>query len=156
MIPVSSGSRYNTEVRHKRQAHCVYYCEYHLVLVTKYRRKVFNNGVFAYLKVKLKEINKCYPEIEFLEVNHDKDHIHLLVSIPPKMSVGSVVRIVKANTAKRIKEKFGYVRELYWGTDGIWSDGYFVSTVGVNEQVVKKYIENQGKEDTGQAMLELD
>ena len=44
---------------------------------------------------------------------------------------------------------------MYWGTDGIWSDGYFVSTVGLNEKVVKQYIENQGKEDTGQAMLEL-
>jgi putative transposase len=99
VIPVSSGNRYNTEVRYKKQAHCVYHCEYHVVLVTKYRRKVFSNGVFAYLRIKLKEINKYYPEIEFLEVNHDKDHIHMLVSIPPKMSVGSVVRIVKANTA---------------------------------------------------------
>ena len=61
----------------------------------------------------------------------------------------------EANTAKRLKEKFSYIKTLYWGTDGIWSDGYFVSTVGVNEQVIKQYIENQGKEDTGQAMLEL-
>jgi putative transposase len=125
------------------------------VIVTKYRREVFNEGVFAYFSLKVKEITKYYPEIEFVEVNHDKDHVHMLVSIPPKMSVGSVVRILKANTSKRLKEKFSFVKELYWGTDGIWSDGYFVSTVGVNEKVVKKYIENQGKEDSGQAMLEL-
>jgi len=106
--------------------------------------------------LKLKEINKYYPEIAFVEVNHDMDHVHMLVSVPPKMSVGSVVRVIKANTSKRLKEEFNYVKELYWGTDGIWSDGYFVSTVGLNEQVVKRYIDNQGKEDTGQAMLELE
>lgn len=143
-------------MRYKKQAHCVYHCEYHLVLVTKYRREVFNKGVFAYFRIKLKEINKYYPEIEFKEINHDKDHIHMLITIPPKMSVGSVVRIVKANTSKRLKEKFDFVRLLYWGTDGVWSDGYFVSTVGLSEKVIKQYIENQGKEDTGQAMLELD
>lgn len=142
-------------MRYRRQAHCVYHCEYHLVLVTKYRRQVFTPGVFAYFKLRLKEVNKYYPEIAFVEVNHDKDHVHMLVSVPPKMSVGSVVRIIKANTSKRLKEKFSYVKEHYWGTDGVWSDGYFVSTVGLNEKVVKKYIEQQGKEDTGQAMLEL-
>ena len=142
-------------MEYRRQAHSVYYCKYHLVLVTKYRRKVFNQGVFAYFMLKLKEVNKYYPEIEFVEVNHDKDHIHMLISVPPKMSVGSVVRIVKANTSKAVKEKFEFVKQLYWGTDGIWSEGYFVSTVGVNEQVIKQYVLNQGKEDAGRAELEL-
>ena len=126
-----------------------------MVFPTKYRREVFNSGVFAYLEVKLKEINKYYPEIEFKEVNHDKDHVHFLVSIPPKLSVSSVVRIIKANTSKGMKDKFPFLKELYWGTDGIWSDGYFVSTVGLNEETIKAYVENQGKEDTGQAKLEL-
>jgi REP-associated tyrosine transposase len=113
------------------------------VLVTKYRREVFNEGVFAYFMIKLKEVNKYYPEIEFVEENDDKDHVHLMVSIPLKMSVGSVVRIVKANTSKRLKEKFDFVKSLYWGTDGIWSDGYFVSTVGLNEKAVKQYIKEE-------------
>ena len=139
----------------RKQAHSVYYCKYHLVLVTKYRRKVFNEGVFAYFEIKLKEVNKYYPELVFETVNHDEDHVHIMVSIPPRMSVGSVVRIVKANTARGLKKKFDFLKDLYWGTDGIWSDGYFVSTLGVNENIVKKYIENQGNEDTGQAKLEL-
>src|SRR4029079_4677444 len=105
---------------------------------------------------KLEEINRYYPEVDFEEVNHDVDHVHFLVSIPPKMSVGSVVRIVKANTSRGVKQKFAFLKELYWGTDGIWSDGYFVSTVGINEKTIRQYIENQGKEDSGQAMLELD
>ena len=104
---------------------------------------------------KLKEINKYYPEFIFETVNHDTDHVHFMVSIPPKVSVGSVVRIIKANTSRGIKQKFEFIKDLYWGTDGIWSDGYFVSTVGVNEDMIKQYIERQGKEDAGQAKLEL-
>lgn len=154
-IPASSRWGYNREVRYRKQAHAVYHCEYHLVLPTKYRRQVFNEGVFAYFEIKLKEISQYYPEIGFEQVNHDTDHVHFLVSVPPKMSVGSVVRIIKANTSRSLKTKFSHLKELYWGTDGIWSDGYFVSTVGIHEEVIKKYIVNQGKEDAGQAMLEL-
>lgn len=142
-------------MKYRKQAHAIYHCEYHLVLVTKYRRKVFNNGIFAYLELKLAEIRKHYPEIWFEKINHDRDHIHMLVSIPPKMSVGSVVRIIKSNTSVGLKQKFTFLKTVYWGTDGVWSDGYFVSTVGINEEAVKKYIENQGREDSGQAMLEL-
>lgn len=80
----------------------------------------------------------------------------MLVSIPPKMSVGKVVGILKSNTSRRLKEKFPFLKEVYWGTDGVWSEGYFVSTVGINEEVIRKYIQYQGKEDSGQAQLVLD
>jgi putative transposase len=142
-------------MKYKKQAHCVYYCEYHLVFSTKYRRRIFNEGIFAYFNERLKEIQRHYPELEIIEVNHDEDHVHLLVSIPPKMNVSSAVRIIKTNMSVKLKEKFPFLKKVYWGTDGIWSDGYFVSTVGINEQVIKRYIEMQGAEDTGQAQLEL-
>ncbi len=71
------------------------------------------------------------------------------------MAVSSVVRLVKTNTSRELKQKFPLLKELYWGTDGVWSDGYFVSTVGTNEQIIRQYIEQQGKEDTGQAKLDL-
>ena len=87
----------------------MYYCEYHLVLATKYRRKIFNEGVFAYVLKKLEEVKDHYPEIELLEINHDQDHIHLLFSIPPKMSVGQVVRIIKSNTSRHLKVKFPFL-----------------------------------------------
>jgi len=139
----------------RKQAHSVYFCEYHIVFPTKYRREWINEGIFAYLELKLQEVRKYYPEIVYRVVNHDKDHLHLLVSIPPKMSVGSVVRIIKTNTSRELKQKFPFLKKLYWGTDGVWSDGYFVSTIGIDEEVVKQYIEDQGKEDSGQAKLEL-
>lgn len=66
------------------------------------------------------------------------------------MSVGKVVGLIKQNTVKNMKQKFLFLKDVYWGTDHIWSDGYFVSTVGINQQTIKKYIENQGKSDAGQ------
>lgn len=78
--------------------------------------------------------------LDILEINHDKDHIHLLAVIPPKMSVSQVVRILKSNTSRDLKKKFPFLKDVYWGTDGIWSDGYFVSTVGINETIIKRIV----------------
>ena len=139
----------------RKQSHATYYCDYHIVITTKYRRAWINEGVFAYLELKLMEITKFYPEVQFKVQNHDQDHMHLLVSIPPKMAVSDMIRIIKTNTSRSIKQKFPFLKEVYWGTDSIWSVGYFVSTVGVNESVISRYIEQQGKEDSGQALLAL-
>ena len=140
----------------RKQGHCAYQCEYHLVIVSKYRRKIFNAGSFAYFTEILKQVNDLLPEVMILTVNHDADHIHMHLSIPPKMRVSDVVRTIKSMSGRLLKKKFEYMRKAYWGVDGIWSDGYFVSTVGVNEHVIKRYIEHQGQEDRGQAQLVLD
>jgi len=76
--------------------------------------------------------------------------MHMLISIPPQMSVGNVVRLIKTNTARGIKEQFPFLRNVYWGTDSLWSEGYFVSTSGINQDIIQKYIEKQGSEDAGQ------
>ena len=81
--------------------------------------------------------------------------MHLLVSIPPQMTVGSVVRLIKSNTARDIKGKFPVLKQYYWGTDSFWSEGYFVSTVGIDESVIQRYIEEQGKKDAGQTKFEI-
>ena len=138
-----------------RLSHCVYHCDYHIVIVTKYRKAIINQGVFAYLETKLAEITKFYPQIKFRKVNHDKDHIHMLISIPPTMNVGKAVGTIKSNTARSLRQKFQHVKETYWGTDSVWSDGYFVTTVGVNEVYIRKYIEDQGKKDLGQTLFEV-
>lgn len=135
---------------YRRTSHSVYLCDYHLVLATKYRRKIFNEGLFEYVRRKLLEICEHYPHIFIKEVNHDRDHVHFLISIPPQMSVGSVVRLIKSNTSRKLKQQFPFLKEVYWGTDGIWSDGYFVSTVGVDKKIIENYIRLQGAEDEGQ------
>jgi len=139
----------------RKQAHAVYYTRYHIVISTKYRRKVLKNGMGEYLKRKILQIGKFHPDIEILEVNTDIDHMHVLVVIPPKMAVSQVVGMIKANTGKAMRIKFPFLDKVYCGVDGIWSIGYFVSTVGMNESVIRKYIEHQGKEDSGQALLEF-
>ena len=136
-------------------APCVYQCDYHIVLVARYRRKVFNEGIFAYFNKKLAEVTEHYPLINIKTVNHDKDHIHMLISIPPTMAVGKAVGIIKQNMSHELKQKFPILTQIYWGTDGVWSDGYFVSTVRVDEAVIQAYIENQGKKDAGQTKFEF-
>ena len=93
-----------------------------------------------------------YPQLEVSEQGHDRDHIHLLVGIPPSMSVSDCVRVLKSYLSRDIKKRFKFLEYVYYGTDGIWSDGYFVSTVGINERQIRRYIEMQGKEDFGQTM----
>jgi putative transposase len=122
--------------------------------VTKYRKAIFNEGIFAYFKIKLAEVTEHYPLIKIKEVNHDRDHIHMLVSVPPTIAVGKAVGLIKQNTARNLKQKFPFLKEIYWGTEAVWSEGYFVSTVGVNDKVIKSYIENQGKKDSGQTLFE--
>jgi len=137
-------------MKYRKQSNCVYGCEYHIVIPTKYRRNVFNEGSFAFLEEVLKGIKGGYSEIEILEINHDVDHVHLLVVIPPKYGVGRIVGAIKANSSREMLKKFEYIRKIYWGVKGIWSEGYFVSTVGINEEIIQKYIERQGEEDLGQ------
>ena len=133
----------------------MYRCQYHIVWIPRYRYKVLVDGVAEYLRVKLGEVRKQYPEIEFVKVNVQTDHVHLIVSFPPKYSIAKVVQILKQNTGKALKDKFDFLRKRYYGSGGIWSVGYFVSTVGLDEEMIMKYVEHQGKEDSGQAKLAL-
>lgn len=142
-------------MEYRRQSHVLYYTRYHLVFVTKYRRKVLKSGMGAFLKLTMRSISKIFPDVEIIEQNTDQDHIHLLVSIPPKRSVSEVVRYMKGRSAHVMRRKFPFLNKVYYGADGIWSDGYFVSTIGADEETIRRYIEYQGREDGGQAKLEL-
>ena len=146
---------YNSFVDYKKQGHSVYYARYHLVISTKYRRKVLRDGFGEYLKKRIIGIGERNPEIEIIEVSTNVDHVHILLSIPPKFSVSDVVKMIKAKTGSAMRSKFPFLDKVYWGTDGIWSIGYFVSTSGINEETIRKYIQMQGKEDSGQAKLEF-
>ena len=104
----------------------------------------------------MNQVEESQPEIEIMEMNHDGDHIHMRLSIPPKKKVSEVVRTIKSTSGRLLKKQFEYLKKAYWGVEGIWSDGYFVSTIGINEKIIQRYIELQGQEDKGQAQLVLD
>ena len=123
---------------------------YHIVWIPRYRYAVLVRGVDQYLLTKLDEVRKQYPEIEYIERNVQPDHVHLVVSFPPRHSIAKVVQLLKTNTGRALREKFLFLQERYRGAGGIWSVGYFVSTVGVDEERIKRYVRYQEKEDLGQ------
>jgi putative transposase len=139
----------------RRQAHTLYRCQYHIVWITRYRYEVLTKGVDKYLEIKLDEVRKYYPELEYVERNIQPDHVHLVVSFPPKYSIGQMVGIMKQNTGLALKNKFDFLKKRYWGRGGIWSVGYYVSTVGLDEAMIRKYVRYQEEEDLGQAKLAM-
>jgi len=141
-------------MRLHRSAHTVYKTQYLIVWVTRFRRKVHVPGVERYLRVKLEEVRKWYPDWEYAAIGVEVDHVHLHMVIPPKYAVSWVVETIKKNTSRALSEKFAFLKEVYWDEDGIWTKGYFVSTVGINEGIIRRYVAMQGKEDAGQAQLE--
>lgn len=124
----------------KRASHCVYDTRYHLVWAPKYRKWVLQGAIRQRVKDLFQEIAAHHGfEIEELEV--DKDHVHLFLSFPPRYSIGKVVGLFKAVSAKEIRGEYPEVRKQLWGGE-FWEDGYFVRTVGdkVTAEVIKKYI----------------
>jgi len=138
-----------------KAAHSVYRTQYHVVWVTRFRRKILNKGVAEYLETKLQEVRKYYPDWEYMAIGIDVDHVHLHMVIPPKYAVSMAVETLKKNTSRYLSMKFRFLKQVYWDNEGIWSKGFFVSTVGINEAVIRKYVQMQEKEDTGQAQLEF-
>jgi len=95
------------------------------------------------------------PGCEILEQNIQVDHIHLSMVIPPKYAVSEVIGRVKQYTASRLRKKFALLEKVYWKERVVWSPGYFVSTVGLDEKQITEYVKWQGQQDTVQASLDL-
>lgn len=134
-----------------KQAHTVYQTQYHIVWVTRYRRKILCQGIDAYLKTVItKEFREFFPDVYIQEVGIDKDHIHIHCIIPPKYAVSRIVEAFKSNTSRLIRKKFSaFLSKVYWDDAGIWGTGFFVSTIGINEKTIRAYVAQQGKQDVG-------
>jgi len=130
--------------------HCAYQLQYHIVWGTKYRRKWLKPYVQEVLKTSLYKTIKKYPTLHIIEMNTDRDHIHLQIEIPPNISISDAVRSMKARSSKDIKKRFKFIRKMYIEKDGIWSVGYFVSSIGIDEERIKNYIKWQGKKERPQ------
>lgn len=103
---------------------------------------------------RLFEVQKYHPEVEIEKFSIQDDHVHLVSVIPPKYSVSSVVGKIKANTSREIRKEFPRLKKVYWGSE-FWSPGFFSSTVGINEDIINRYVEFQEKVDTGKIQLEF-
>ena len=126
------------------KSHNVSVLMYHIVCPAKYRRAIFSDEVDIVLKEICEEISKRY-EIVFLEIGTDSDHVHFLVQSVPMYSPKKIVQIIKSITAREIFKKCPLVKKQLWGGE-LWSDGYFVTTVGKHgdEDVIRNYVKNQG------------
>src|SRR3989338_6190106 len=128
-------------MRLRKSAHSVYRTQYHIVWITRYRRKILNKGVSAYLETKLQEVRKYYPDWEYEAIGIAEDHVHIHMVIPPKYAVSMMVEALKKNASRELSKKFRFLKNVYWDNEGIWSRGFFVSTGGINETVIRKYVE---------------
>lgn len=137
-------------MRIRSLSHSTYQHQYHIIWGTKYRRKILKPYVLTELKKSLLQTVKKYPTLWIENMNVDEDHVHLQIEIPPNIAVSDVVGKLKAYASRHLRSRFKFIREIYLEKDGIWSVGYFSSTVGLNEVHVRKYIEWQGKKDVPQ------
>lgn len=128
--------------------HSVFKMYYHLVLVTKYRRKVIDDEILEYLKERFVTIGKNY-NLHLEEMNHDLDHLHILFRAEPKSNISKFINGYKSSTSRKIKELFPEVKEKLWKSH-FWSRSFcLITTGGAPVEVIQSYIESQGEKKDG-------
>ena len=127
-------------------AHTKWRCQYHIVFAPKYRRQIIYGKYKAAIGKILRRICERCEGAEIIEANACEDHIHMLVTIPPKLSVSRFMGILKGKSSLMIFDQFANLKYKY-GNRHFWCRGYYVDTVGRNKEAIKKYIANQFQED---------
>ena len=134
-------------------AHTKWNCKYHLVFAPKYRRQVIYGKIKKDIGMMLRKLCE-YKQVEIIEAEACSDHIHMLVSIPPKYSVSQIMGYLKGKSSLMIFEKYANMKYKY-GNRHFWCRGYYVDTVGRNRKVIEQYIRNQLQEDVSAEQLSL-
>lgn len=129
----------------KSLAHTRYMCKYHIVFIPKYRRKIIYNKLRKDIQGYIKDLCK-WKGVEIIEGHMMPEHVHLLVSIPPRISVSSFMGYLKGKSSLMIFDKHSNLKYKF-GNRNFWATGYYVSTVGLNEATIAKYIREQENED---------
>ena len=109
-------------------------------------------GVKEYPEKILSHIPEFYPDIEVVKLNVQENHVHMVVAIPPRIAVADTIQYIKTQSAKKLKAKFPFMQKAYARKGGIWSRGYCVSCIGLNEKEILAYVEHQEKEVKGTAI----
>ena len=138
-----------------KTGHSVYRLQYHVVWVCKYRRRILNPGVCTYLRRVLPKLLRSMPGVEIETIGFDEDHLHMVMVIPPRYSIAGVMGRLKSQSSSQLRKMYGWLGKVYWKENIVWSPGYFVSSVGVDEETIRRYVEHQGRQDSGQLRMEL-
>ncbi len=132
--------------RFRKLSQSLWHCQYHIVWTPKYRFKILKGGI-------AREVEKCIRSFseqlgaEIIELNIQIDHVHVLVMVPPKVSISTYVGTVKGRTAIRVFSKFKDLKNKpYWGNH-FWSRGYCIDTVGLDSEMIQKYVKYQDNKD---------
>jgi putative transposase len=138
-----------------QSGHGAYFAEYHIVWIPKYRRRILNPDVAAYLNHIFPKVFAMMPGTILVKANVQSDHIHMIINIPPRYAVCDVVGLIKGKSASLLRKKFEWLSRVYWKENVVWSPGYFISTVGINEEFILRYVEYQQHQDSGQVAFEF-
>ncbi len=127
---------------YRKSSHSIYDLKYHIVWITKYRKTVLKGDVAVRAREIIRQVCK-ENDVEIVKGNVLPDHIHMLLSIPPHLSVSGIARKIKGRSAHKLLAEFKHLSKIFWGKH-FWARGYFAVTIGaMNEETIKKYIENQ-------------
>ncbi len=132
--------------RFKRLSHSIYECKYHVVFCPKYRHRVLKGDIGGYTERLLQRLAEQKDGMELLELNVQADHVPVVAVIPPKYAVSEVMGYLKGKTAIRLFQRYKQLGKQYWGRH-LWSRGYCVSTVGLDEEKIRKYVLWQEQKD---------
>ena len=132
--------------RFKKLSHTMYECKYHIVFCPKYRYRIFKGEIAEYAKQQVYVLSRQKELVEVMEMNIQEDHIHVVMSIPPKYAVSAIMGYMKGRLSLKLFQGYERVGKRYWGRH-LWSRGYCVSTVGLTEELIKRYVKHQEKMD---------
>jgi len=132
--------------KYKKLTHAIYSCVYHIVWVPKYRYRVLSGGVKETIEWEVRAVSE-WLGCEVKELNVREDHVHAVVMIPPKISISGYMGTVKGKTAIKLIKSFPGLRSKPYWENHFWAPGYLVNTVGVDEEMIRKYVKYQEKEE---------
>jgi len=138
----------------RKLSHTIYECKYKIVFCPKYRFKIFEGQIAEYTKQQIYSLCRQKDLVELIEMNIQKDHIHMVIWIPPKYSVSSIMGFLKGKISIRLFQKYEKVGKKFWGRH-LWSRGYCVSTVGLDEEKIIKYVQWQEQREKETEKLQL-
>ena len=127
---------------YRKSSHCTYDIKYHIVWITKYRKPVMVGAIAKRLQEIIRQVCR-QNDVEILSGHVSKDHVHLLVSVPPHLSASKLVQYMKGNSSYKLQMEYKELNKQYWGRH-LWARGYFVASSGnVTDEVIAEYIQNQ-------------
>ena len=132
--------------KYRRLSHVVYHCNYHIVWVPKYRHRILTGAVKEFIEQNI-PVLCSWREVEVIELSVQVDHVHLVCSIPPKVSVSDFMGLLKGKLAIKLFKSYPRLKQKpYWGNH-FWARGYFVNTVGIDEDQIRRYVKYQEEKE---------